>query len=97
MNAKIWKEIEENKGSTIWSERRVKLSDCVEQKNRSKIGIVWEEENTEFKRCMEMPKKGTPLYSWQQNQFSNGAASLNAKIRNELAENKGSTVGVNGE
>ena len=72
----------------------MKLSDCVEQKNRSKIGIVWEEENTEFKRCVEMPKKGTPLYSWQQNQL---AASLNAKIRNDLAKNKGSTVGVNGE
>ena len=35
LNAKIRKEIEENEGST-WSEWRVKLCDCVEQKNRVK-------------------------------------------------------------
>ncbi len=35
LNAKIRKEIEENEGST-WSERRVKLCDCVEQKIRAK-------------------------------------------------------------
>jgi hypothetical protein len=34
LNAKIWKEIAENKGSNTWSERRVKLSDCVAQKRR---------------------------------------------------------------
>ena len=34
LNAKIRKEIAENEGSTMWSERRVKLSDCVEQKRR---------------------------------------------------------------
>ena len=32
LHAKILKEIEENKGSTIWSERRVKLASCVAQK-----------------------------------------------------------------
>ena len=31
LNAKIWKELAENKGS-IWSEWRVKLASCVEQK-----------------------------------------------------------------
>jgi hypothetical protein len=37
-----------------------------------------------------MPVKGTKLYTWQLEQLSTGAASLNAKIRKELAENKGS-------
>ena len=34
LNAKIWKEIEENEGSTVWSERRVKLANCIAQKRR---------------------------------------------------------------
>ena len=91
MNAKIREEIAENEGSTIWSERRVKLSDCIEQKNCAKIGNVWEKKYAEFESCNRMPEKRTPLYHWQQNQLSNGG-SLNAKIREELAENKGSTI-----
>ena len=43
LNAKIWKEIEDNKGSTVWSDQIEKLSDCFEQKNCAKIGITWEE------------------------------------------------------
>ena len=39
-----------------------------------------------------MPKRGTPLHNWQHNQLSNTIGSLNAKIRGELAENKGSTI-----
>ena len=39
-----------------------------------------------------MPEKGTPLYNWQMHQLSNGAGSLNAKIRKELAENIGSIL-----
>ena len=62
LNAKIRKEIEENKGSTVWSERRVKLSDCVVQKNRAKIGNVWEEKYAEFESYDGMPERGTPLY-----------------------------------
>jgi hypothetical protein len=92
LNAKIRKEIEENKGSTVWSDRREKLSDCFEQKNRAKIGIAWEEKYTEFKSYDGIPKKRTPLHNWKQNQLSNGTGSLNAKIREELAENKGSTI-----
>jgi hypothetical protein len=92
LNAKIRKEIAENEGSTMWYERRVKLSDCVEQKNRAKIGNAWEKRYAEFVSYDGMPKKGTPLYTWQQNQLSNGAVGLNTKIRKELAENKGSTV-----
>ena len=34
LNAKIREELAKNKGSTIWSERRVKLANCVEQKRR---------------------------------------------------------------
>jgi glucuronate isomerase len=48
LNAKIRKEIAENEGSTVWSERRVKLSDCVEQKNQAKIGNAWEKRYAEF-------------------------------------------------
>ena len=92
LNAKIRKEIAENEGSTVWYERRVKLSDCVEQKNRAKIGNAWEEKYAQFVSYDGMPKKGTPLYTWQQNELNNGLFSLNAKIRKELAENKGSTV-----
>ncbi len=87
LNAKIWKE----KGSTIWSERRVKLVDCVEQKNRAKISNAWEEKYTEFESYDGMPKRGTLLYNWQQSQLSNTHDScLNAKIQKELAENEGS-------
>ena len=93
LNAKIQKELVENKGSTEWSERRAKLANCVEQKNRAKIGSAWEEKYDEFESYGGMPKKGTPLHNWQQNQLSNTHSScLNAKIQKELAENKGSTV-----
>jgi hypothetical protein len=34
LNAKIRKKLAENKGSTIWSERRVKLANFVKQKRR---------------------------------------------------------------
>ena len=89
LDAKIRKEIAENEGSTVWCERRVKLSDCVEQKNRAKIGNAWEKRYAEFVSYDGMPKKGTPLYNWQRDMF-NGPTGLNAKIREENAENKGS-------
>jgi hypothetical protein len=51
----------------------------------------FEKKYAEFKRCVEMPERGTPLHNWQQNQLSNThGSSLNAKILNECAENKGS-------
>ena len=65
LNAKIWKEIEENEGSIEWSERRVRLYDCVEQKNRAKIGNAWGEKYDEFESYDGMPKRGIPLYHWQ--------------------------------
>jgi hypothetical protein len=92
LNAKIREEIEENEGSTIWREWRVKLSDCIEQKNRAKIGNSWEEKYDKFVSCDGMPERVTPLYNWQQNQLSNGAGRLNAKIWEEIEENEGSTI-----
>jgi hypothetical protein len=67
LNAKIRKEIEENEGSIEWSERRVRLSDCVEQKNRAKIGNAWEKKYDEFESYDGMPKRGIPLYHWHHN------------------------------
>ena len=91
LNAKIRKENDENEGSTVWSDRREKLSDCVVQKNRAKIGNAWEEKYTEFESYDGMPKKGTPLHNWQKSQLRNTHDScLKAKIQKELAENEGS-------
>ena len=70
----------------------MKLSDCVEQKNREKISNAWEKKYAEFKSYDGMKEKGTTLHTWQKNQLSNGPVSLNAKIRKELAENKGSSI-----
>ena len=92
MNVKIWKEIEEKEGSDVWSDRRVKLTDCVEQKNRTKRDNAWERKYTEFESYNGMPKKGTLLHTWQKHQLGNGTGGLNASIRKELAENKGSTI-----
>ena len=91
-NAKIRKELAENKGSTIWSERRVKLCDCVAQKICAKIDNKWESEYTEFKSYDGMPAVGNKLHNWQNNELSNGPGGLNAKIQEERAENKGSTI-----
>ncbi len=65
---------------------------CVDKKNRAKMSIVWEEKYAEFVSYDGMPKKGTLLHNWQENQLNTGAASLNATIRKEKAENKGSTI-----
>ena len=92
LNAKIRKENEEKEGSTVWSERRVKLSDCVEKKNRTKRCNAWERKYAEFESYDGMPKKGTPLYNWQETQLGNKPSSLNAKILKETEENKGSTI-----
>ena len=90
LNNKIWKELAKNEGSTVWSDWRVKLFDCISQKRCDKLGNKWESKYAEFKQCLVMPGRGSTLYSWQSCQLSTGAASLNAKIRKELAENKGS-------
>ena len=56
------------------------------------MGIAWEKKYAEFESYDGMPERGTPKFNWQQNQLSNGPGSLNAKIREELAENEGSTI-----
>jgi hypothetical protein len=53
-----------------WSERRVNLSDCVEQKNRAKIGNAWEKKYAKFESYDGMPERVTSLYYWQWNQLS---------------------------
>jgi hypothetical protein len=68
----------------------VKLSDCVMQKNRVKIGNAWEKKYAEFKSYDGMPEKETPLHNWQKSQLRTHDSCLNAKIQKELAENEGS-------
>jgi len=74
----------------------VKLFDCVEQKNRTKIGNAWERKYAELESYDGMPEIGTTLYTWQRNQLSNGAVSLIAKIRSSQRI-KEVSYGVNGE
>ncbi len=62
LNTKIHKEIEENEGSTVLSDWRVRLVNCVWQKKRDALGNKWENKYAEFKRCVVMPLKGTTLY-----------------------------------
>ena len=50
LNTKIRTELAENKGSTVWSERREKLFDCVSQKKCGVLGNNWENKYAEFKR-----------------------------------------------
>ena len=70
----------------------MKLSDCVVQKNRAKIGNAWEKKYAEFESYNGMPEIGTRLYNWQSQQLSNGTGGLNTKIWEEIEENEGSTV-----
>jgi hypothetical protein len=51
-----------------------------------------EKKYTEFESYDGMPERGTPLYTWQKNQLGNTTGSLNAKIWEEIEENKGSTI-----
>jgi hypothetical protein len=92
LNTKILKELAENEEGTVWSDRRTRLVNCVAQKIRAKIDNKWESKYAEFERCVGMPAVGIKLYTWQSNQMSTGAGSLNAKIQKELEENEGSTM-----
>ncbi len=73
-------------------DRREKLSDCVEQKNRTKISNAWERKYAAFESYDGMPERGTLLHNWQKHHLGNGTVGLNAKIRRELVENKWSTI-----
>ena len=65
---------------------------AVSAKSMLAAGIVREKKYAEFKSYDGMPERGTPQFNWQQNQLSDGAGSLNVKIREELAENKESAI-----
>jgi hypothetical protein len=95
LNVKIRKENEENGEGTVWSNRRVRLVNCVAQKKRNTLDTEWEAKYAEFERCEVMPAKETKLHTWQQNQMSNGSKGLNARIRKEMAENEEGAVGSN--
>jgi len=41
-------------------------------KSMLEAGIVWERKYAEFKRCVGMPERGTPLHTWQKTQLGNG-------------------------
>ena len=64
----------------------------VARKEGNKMGITWEKKYAEFQSYNRMPERGSPQFNWQQNQLSDGAGSLNVKIREELAENKESAI-----
>jgi hypothetical protein len=64
----------------------------VARKKGDNMGIAWEKKYAEFESYDGILEKGTPLYIWQSHQLSNTRVSLNAKIREEIAENKGSTM-----
>jgi hypothetical protein len=91
LNAKIRKEIEENEGNTVWSKWRVKHSDCVEQMNRAKIGNTWERKFVEFKRCVEMPERGTPAKirkEIEENKGSTEWSERRVKLSNCVAQKR---------
>ena len=50
LDAKIQREIAENEGSTMWSDRRVRLCDCIGQKkkNCAKLDNKWEQKYAMF-------------------------------------------------
>jgi hypothetical protein len=50
------------------------------------------EQYAEFKRCVEMPAKGSKLLFWKKNQLSKGNKGLDAVIQKEITDNEGSTV-----
>ena len=89
----------ENDGSTVWTDREARLVDCVaqlkgnkaeekERKNERK----WEEQYAEFESCVEMPANVSKLNNWKKTQLGNQPYGLDARIKNEIAENKGSTM-----
>ena len=80
----------ENGLGAISTEERMTASE--KGSSNDKMGIKWEKKYVEFVLYDGMPERGTPLHNWQALQLSNKPASLNAKIQEERAENKGSTI-----
>jgi hypothetical protein len=59
LDAVIEEEIEEKEGSTLWSDRKVRLANCNALKSIVKHSNKWEENYTEFKADDRMPAIGT--------------------------------------
>ncbi len=73
MDSKIEKENYVNEEGTMWIDKKVRLENCIVQKNcvMSNGNVTWEEQYTEFEACNGMPVKGTTLQNWKKNQMSN--------------------------
>ena len=84
IDGKIKKEIAANEGSTVWRDRRAKLVACIAKKKDDE----WEEKYAEFDDYDRMPKSRSNLHNWQYNQL----ASIDGKIKKEIAANERSTV-----
>jgi hypothetical protein len=67
LNAKIWKEIEENKGSTVWSERRVKLSIVLCKRIARKL-VTRGRRSTLSSNHTTGCRREEPRFTWQSNQ-----------------------------
>jgi hypothetical protein len=70
MDCKIEKEIEANEGSTMWSDRKVRLFNFMVLKSIAKCSGKWEKKYTEFKAHNRLPAKSTKSYNWKQHQLS---------------------------
>jgi hypothetical protein len=54
LDAEIWKEIKANEGSTMWSDRKARLFDCIRSKNVNKIAYiiyVYDHQYIQNQRC----------------------------------------------
>ncbi len=76
MDHKIEKKIVAKEGSTMWSERKVRLFHCVALKSSVMRSDKWEEKYAEFEAYDGMPAEGTKSYYWKQSKLSNGPPGL---------------------
>jgi hypothetical protein len=79
---RIVKEIENNKGGTVWSDMRDMIKRCVAIKMCHMQSIKWDHQYAKFEEQVGKPNKGSPLYNWKQGQL----ATLDAMIEKEIAE-----------
>ena len=79
LDDKIQKEIAENEEGTVWSDRKARLLDCIEQKNKAMRNNKYEQQYAKFEGCAGMPAVGTVLHNWQKNKLKQ-AKGLDAKI-----------------
>jgi hypothetical protein len=55
LDAKIAKEIEENEGGSMWSDRKNTLKRCIAQKNCDMLCVKWDQQYAEFEEHAGMP------------------------------------------